>query len=171
MARSNKLILELPTHITQWKGRGKDKALFDYPINLNHYRNWHWKVESSIKKRYCAKMKDALEILGNLGKISLKFVLVPYDKKARDRANILSISEKYFCDAMVHYGNLEDDNDEFIESTNYLTRYNYDIDEVRNEKSKKNDAGVQINYRVFVEICFVTNGNPVIIKKQLHDYL
>jgi hypothetical protein len=53
--------------------------------------------------------------------ISLQFELCNPTKRKTDRANILSIVEKFFCDALVHYGCIPDDNDEFIKSSFYTS--------------------------------------------------
>ena len=53
--------------------------------------------------------------------IDLEFTLFKSSKRKIDRSNILCIVEKYFCDALVHYGCVGDDNDNYINSTKYLT--------------------------------------------------
>lgn len=56
-----------------------------------------------------------------LEKISLEFVLYKKDKRRQDRANALSIHEKFFCDALVEGSFIGDDSDNYIESTTYRT--------------------------------------------------
>lgn len=92
-----------------------------YYLNLNQYRNWHYQVNNAIKQKYCERMKDQLEGLKLKTPISLKFTLWRKDKRVGDRANVLSVIEKFFCDALVEYGCLADDNDEFISGQVYET--------------------------------------------------
>jgi Holliday junction resolvase RusA-like endonuclease len=53
--------------------------------------------------------------------ISLTFTLFKGSNRKIDRSNILSITEKFFCDALTTYGCIPDDNDEFISETRYRT--------------------------------------------------
>jgi hypothetical protein len=52
-------------------------------------------------------------------KIDISFKLVRGDKRRVDRSNILSIHEKFFCDAIVDLGIIPDDNDKHINKTLY----------------------------------------------------
>jgi len=54
---------------------------------------------------------------------SIKLTLTYYkgSKRRTDRANILSIHEKFLCDALVECGLISDDNDNIIKSTTYLS--------------------------------------------------
>jgi hypothetical protein len=103
----------LPLSITL----GKKK----YYINLNNYRNWHYQVSNKIKGAYHDIVKDQTKEGLSFDKVKLIFVVYYPDKRLRDRSNILSITEKFFCDGLVHCGVIEDDNDNFIESSLYLT--------------------------------------------------
>ena len=38
-----------------------------------------------------------------------------------DRSNVLSIHEKFLCDALTECGCIKDDNDSFLESSHYYT--------------------------------------------------
>ena len=52
-------------------------------------------------------------------RVGLNFILFNADKRKSDRANKLSVHEKFLCDAMVFYGCIQDDTDEFIIYSNY----------------------------------------------------
>ncbi|MFZ2978348.1 MAG: hypothetical protein WA057_01605 [Candidatus Magasanikiibacteriota bacterium] len=90
-------------------------------INLNSYRNWHYIVSNLVKEQYTLALKDQLEHLKFNGKISLMFILYKASNRTSDRSNVLSIQEKFFCDALTHYGCIPDDNDEIIYSTSYFS--------------------------------------------------
>ena len=92
-----------------------------YRINLNYYRNWHFQQSNTIKKKFCENLEPELKGLKLKTPIKINFVLYKGSKRKIDRANILSIMEKFFCDALVNYECIGDDSDSFIEETNYRT--------------------------------------------------
>ena len=59
--------------------------------------------------------------LSNLSKVEISFVMHRPDKRRVDRSNVLSIVEKFFCDAIVDLGIIKDDNDKFLLRTTYQT--------------------------------------------------
>ena len=91
-----------------------------YYINLNNYRNWHYIVSNNIKQSFC---EELIELRGVKLKtpIEISFTLFKGSKRKMDRSNVLSITEKFFCDALVHYGCIPDDNDDYIKSTHYYS--------------------------------------------------
>ncbi len=97
-------------------GKGKK-----YYLNLNNYRNWHYIVSNNIKKKYKELLMTELSNLKFKKPIVIKFYLYKGSKRIIDRANILSIVEKFFCDALTRYECIKDDNDKFIEHTEYYT--------------------------------------------------
>ena len=101
-------------------GLGK-KVHKKHYINLNAYRNWHYMVSNKVKQEYKQRLKFELEGIKFNSKIKLEFVLWKKDKRRTDRANVLSVHEKFFCDALTEYGCIPDDNDNYIESTFYRT--------------------------------------------------
>ena len=92
-----------------------------YHINLNNYRNWNFIVSNNLKKHYKALLESQLAGFSVDKYIRINFTMHRGDKRRVDRANVLSIHEKFFCDALVEYGCLPDDNDEYIESSHYYT--------------------------------------------------
>ena len=92
-------------------------------INLNNYRNWHYQVSNKIKKEYKEILNRKLQQYRNLklSKIELEFTMHRGDKRRVDRSNVLSIHEKFFCDAIVDLGIIKDDNDNHISRTIYQT--------------------------------------------------
>ena len=94
-----------------------------YHINLNNYRNWHHQVSNNVKARYsdlaCARLR--LHSNKQYKKIKLEFTYYKPTKAKRDRSNILSIHEKFFCDAMTKIGMIPDDNDDYIKSSHYVS--------------------------------------------------
>ena len=108
----------LPAKITLPRKTKADKV---YHINLNNYRNWHYIISNQIKQAYADAISPQLIGIKFRTKIGLEFTLFRKDKRKVDRANILSIHEKFFCDALQKMDCLPDDSDEWIDSTLYLT--------------------------------------------------
>ena len=92
-------------------------------LNLNNYRNWHYQVNNKIKKLYQQKAHNELQgyLNARYKSISIHFHMIRGDKRKCDRSNVLSIHEKFFCDALVSYGVIPDDNDSHITRTTYTT--------------------------------------------------
>ena len=89
-------------------------------LNLNIYRNTHYQINNHIKDEYRKLMASQLSgIVFEKGIKSLELHLYKPSKRKMDRSNVLCIVEKFFCDAMVYYGCIEDDNDDYIDTTIY----------------------------------------------------
>lgn len=99
---------------------GKKKITRNY-INLNGYRNWHFLVSNDLKKAYKLRAWIDIRNLKFKNKINLEFILWKADNRIGDRSNVLSIHEKFFCDALTECGCIPDDNDNYIEKTTYRT--------------------------------------------------
>lgn len=109
------MIISMPLYIKM--GIRKPKK---YYINLNNYRNWHYQVSNNLKASYKAILAPKVRGM-TFGMLALSFTLHRGDKRRVDRSNILSIHEKFFCDALVECSCIKDDCDEFLESSHYYT--------------------------------------------------
>jgi len=111
------ITVESPLFVMLPRKTKKDRKVF---LNLNVYRNLHYHVNSDIKLMYNEIMKERLcfEILGTF---ALEFVLFKKSNLELDRSNILCIVEKFFCDALIFHGCIQDDNDKIIKKTTYET--------------------------------------------------
>jgi hypothetical protein len=90
-------------------------------INLNNYRNWHSRVSNQVKILYKEAATPKIEELRFILPIKLTFTLWKGSLRKTDRANVLSVTEKFFCDALTECGCIVDDCDEYIRSTRYVT--------------------------------------------------
>lgn len=90
-----------------------------YRINLNQYRNWHFQVSNNLKIKYKKLLADQLSGLKINPPVEITFTLFNDSKRRIDRSNVLSIQEKFFCDALVEFGCFPDDNDNYIKRTIY----------------------------------------------------
>ncbi len=90
-------------------------------INLNNYRNWHYIISNQVKEAYKESLVEQLTNKKFNTPIGLILTLYKGTKRISDRSNVLSIHEKFFCDAMVHYGCIPDDDDTMILQTHYTS--------------------------------------------------
>lgn len=90
-----------------------------YALNLNVYRNTHFQLLNKMKVDFHKLIKSKLEPLPKLSKVTLNYTLYPGSRRLCDVSNICSIVDKFFCDALVREGKLEDDNYQFIPQITY----------------------------------------------------
>ena len=110
----------------------------NYYLNLNAYSNWHGIVRNNVKKKFTKIVKDELDRIPTMKKIhSLTYTLVRTSNRKRDRMNVYSIVDKFFCDALQFYGKIEDDSDDYINDFKF-TKTEY-------IKGSQSDLRVSIN--------------------------
>lgn len=84
-------------------------------LNLNNYRNTHYRVLNNAKVTYKMYMKKQIEKLPKLQPpIQITYTVFKGDKRNCDIGNICSIHQKFFEDALVELGKLPDDNHNMI---------------------------------------------------------
>jgi hypothetical protein len=116
-SKDTSIIISSPIYIKL----GKTSKAKNHSLNLNQYRNWHFRTSSAIKNAYQEIIAGKVAGLSFKGKIGLEFKLFKRDKRHIDRANFCCIVEKFFCDTLVKEGVIEDDNDKFISYSLYTT--------------------------------------------------
>ena len=97
----------------------KTKASKKVSINLNTYRNLHFLVNNQCKKIAKDNIENYLKDTGQSGiiftqPVDTTFKLYKESKRKVDKSNVYAVATKYFYDALVELGILQDDNDEFI---------------------------------------------------------
>ena len=112
------MIISVPLFVVLPRKTMQDKKVI---INLNNYRNWNFIVNNIIKKKYKEQLENVLAPLKLKTPIKLTFKLYRASNRITDRANVLSIHEKFFCDALTEWNCIEDDSDEYIQETKYIT--------------------------------------------------
>ena len=105
------LKIKLPLFVILPRKTKADKKAI---INLNNYPNWHYITYNQIKQVYKKELSDQLEGLKLKGKIDLTYIYFKGNNRSADKANVLAVQDKFFCDALTHYGCIEDDNDNVI---------------------------------------------------------
>jgi hypothetical protein len=103
--------IESPTHIILPR---KTKANKKVMLNLNVYRNLHYQVSNQAKAVYNGIMGNQLKGLVLKNKIDFHFYLLRKGKRIVDNSNYCSIIDKFFCDALTHWGCIKDDSDKYI---------------------------------------------------------
>ncbi|MBL1322187.1 MAG: hypothetical protein COA63_014180 [Methylophaga sp.] len=83
-------------------------------FNLNNYRNAHFHVLSDVKIGFKELVKDQIKLLPRFSKINLTYIVYPKTKRLFDIANVCSIVDKFFSDALVSGGKLPDDDYTFL---------------------------------------------------------
>ena len=88
-------------------------------LNFNQYHNWVPKVRNNYKQQYTEEMYPIINGLPKLSHIELIEYKLFYERNGKhpDTRNITNLIDKFFCDSLVHYGIIEDDDHFTISST------------------------------------------------------
>lgn len=89
-------------------------------LNLNQYRNTHYRVLNNCKINYKEVMKEQIKSSPTFQKVLCVYKVYGASKRMFDIGNICSIHEKFFEDAFVELGKLPDDNYEYIPLVIYV---------------------------------------------------
>ena len=88
---------------------GKSGAKF--ALNLNTYRNAHYHTLNNAKIAFKEQMAKQIRQLPSIThRVLIRYFLYPRTQRLCDVANICSIVDKFFCDALVEMGHLPEDN-------------------------------------------------------------
>lgn len=109
-----KILIQMPLAMVDLSGKRRT-------LSLNHYHNWHYQVRNRLKHQYSVLAKLRMPNGVKFERVALKLTLFKRSNQRVDRANFLAVHEKFFCDAAVQKGIIEDDNDSVIMSTTYLS--------------------------------------------------
>ncbi len=93
-------------------------------LNLNNYRNAHYRVLSIAKKTYSDDRVEMIEKWDDIPRfdnpVDLEYVYYAKSNRRVDVSNPCSIIDKFTCDALVRVGILEDDSSKQIKSITYV---------------------------------------------------
>lgn len=105
---STLLQLQVPLVVHLPRKTKEDKKIY---LNLNTYRNLHHMSNNQAKVLFKGLLTEALGDLAPLqGQVRLTYTMYQQANRATDVANVLSIVDKFTCDALVELGILSDDN-------------------------------------------------------------
>lgn len=101
-----------------------------YSLNLNTYRNMHYRVNNMCKQEFKELMKPQLLDMKNAIKLNIineikypihiEYELIVGSNRLTDIGNVCCVIEKYFEDALTFYGIIEDDNYKYISDVRFL---------------------------------------------------
>lgn len=89
-------------------------------LNLNQYRNTHYRVLNHCKINYKEAMTKQIKKSKKFKKVLCLYRVYAGSKRSFDLGNICSVHEKFFEDAFVELGKLPDDNINYIPLVIYL---------------------------------------------------
>ena len=88
-------------------------------LNLNNYRNAHYRILASAKKIYAENLVARISYPKYETPVSLTYTYYAKSKRRLDVSNPCSIIDKFTCDALVKAGVLEDDSSKQIKKVVY----------------------------------------------------
>lgn len=83
-------------------------------LNLNQYRNTHFRTLNTVKINYKLWMEKQIKAGPKYNKIACIYTVYPKDRRSFDLGNVCCIHQKFFEDALVELGKLPDDNYNYI---------------------------------------------------------
>lgn len=93
----------------------------NFLLNLNHYRNTHYRVLNNVKVIYKKYMTSQIKkAKREEGKVLCIYKLFNGSNHKLDIGNICSVHQKFFEDAFVELGKLPDDNTDYIPLVMYV---------------------------------------------------
>ena len=104
--------IELPLEVYYSKNK-------KFILNLNNYRNAHYRILSSAKKIYAENLVNRISYPMYEEPVRLTYTYFAKSKRRLDVSNPCSVIDKFTCDALVKAGVLEDDSFEQIKEVIY----------------------------------------------------
>lgn len=86
-------------------------------INLNVYRNLHHQINNQVKDTFSEGMRRVLSDVKLKDELYITYKYYKGSNRRSDKNNVISIVDKFFCDSLVKYDIIPDDNDNIIIST------------------------------------------------------
>lgn len=91
-------------------------------LNLNIYQRTYYKTLNNMKIYYKKEMEEQIKkVKPYSSPIYIAFVVYKGDNRHYDVSNICCVHDKFFDDAIVELGRLDDDNSKFVISSCYLS--------------------------------------------------
>lgn len=90
-----------------------------FHLNLNVYRNAHYRVLAKAKKVFTEEVSPLVQGLPLFKEISLEYILYPATNRRVDISNICSVVDKFFEDTLVVNNKIEDDNYHYVKEIKF----------------------------------------------------
>lgn len=107
------LYLELPTHLRV------PKVKSPFALNLNTYRNAHFRLLDKAKKYFATKVTPHIPDVVIREPVRFEYAIYMPTKRAYDVANVGSVIDKFTSDTLVSCNVMQDDNYEHLRSVTY----------------------------------------------------
>lgn len=88
-------------------------------LNMNQMRTTHFRVLAKAKAEYTRLMRYIIRDLPIFKQVELTFIMYPKTRRLCDVDNVCSVQAKFFQDALVHWGKIEDDNYNYIKDIHF----------------------------------------------------
>lgn len=112
--------IKIPLHINIPRVKSEDKKIM---LNMNVYRNLHHmtnnKAKTIFKELISSYLSASCSALNLLPPYRFTYTLYQASNRSTDIANILSIVDKFTCDALVELGVIKDDNCKILSEVVY----------------------------------------------------
>lgn len=106
-------IIKSPLEILYGYSKKKGKEVY-LKLNLNVYRNTHYRILNIVKIKYKELLQEQIKKLPVLNKVGLIYKVYMPTRRAYDVSNICTVHSKFFLDAFVEASKIQDDNYNFI---------------------------------------------------------
>lgn len=90
-----------------------------FTLNLNQYRNTHYQILNKAKVAFEMEVSKAISSVPKLKTVHLIYTVHPNTKRKFDVSNVCSVVDKFFCDTLVKFNRLKDDNYEVVKQVTY----------------------------------------------------
>ena len=111
-----KWTIRVPTSVVLVGKRTEDRRIY---LNLNWYRNENFHVLNKVKITFAELVSKDIQHLPKFEAVHLIYEMFPGTAREFDVANVGSIVDKFFSDALVSADKLEDDNYNVVLSASY----------------------------------------------------
>ena len=141
------LVLSLPLKVLL--GHKRDKSENWFYMNLNEYRNAHYQILNKAKILFKEAIQSQLSSVPVFDTVQFEYFFFPGSSREIDTNNVCSVVDKFFSDAFVESGKLEDDNYKFLTDTRFtfsnIDRNNPRVDVHIKGKLKEENMQLQAN--------------------------
>lgn len=106
------MIVSCPLYVDIPRKRVKDRRIY---LNLNVYRNLNHHINNDAKIIFNKLMKKQILALPPLPDLMvIRYIFHPGTKRIADTMNTCCIVDKFFCDALVHFKAIPDDDYRYV---------------------------------------------------------
>jgi Holliday junction resolvase RusA-like endonuclease len=89
-------------------------------VNLNWYRNAHYRDLAKAKKLFSRQMIEQLRGVEIQTPVEVTYQVFKPRNSALDKMNVASVTSKFLLDALTEYGVWTDDNDNYVKTEKIL---------------------------------------------------